>query len=152
MKTALRKTGYRQHGAVLVVSLIMLVVMTLFVISMLKTSIVELKIGGSSQVAALNFSNAEVAIDNFIAANNGLFAPRFLTTTVVNTAPIVYGGAVAVTPVQLNCGPWANFGSQMGGTALQAVQFNIRAVATGALGGSVTLNQGVQTLAPPNSC
>ena len=40
----------------------MLVVMTLFVISMLKTSIVELKIGGSSQVAALNFSNAGIAM------------------------------------------------------------------------------------------
>ena len=34
----------RQTGAVLVVSLIMLAVMTLFVISMLKTSVLELKL------------------------------------------------------------------------------------------------------------
>ena len=152
MKTSLKTTGWRQRGAVLVVSLIMLVVMTLFVISMLKTSIIELKIGGSSQVAALNFSNAEVAIDNFIAANQGRFAPGFISTTMVNTPPAVFGGAVTVTPTQLNCGAWGAFGSQIGGTALQAVQFDIRSVATGTLGGTVTIHQGVQTLAPPNSC
>ena len=37
---------HRTRGAVLVVSLIMLAVLTLFVISMLKTSVIELKIGG----------------------------------------------------------------------------------------------------------
>ncbi|HUI26142.1 MAG TPA: PilX N-terminal domain-containing pilus assembly protein, partial [Candidatus Kryptonia bacterium] len=54
-----------QRGAVLIVSLVMLAVMTLFVISMLKTSVIELKIGGSSQVASINVANADSAIDNF---------------------------------------------------------------------------------------
>ena len=51
----------RQRGAVLVVSLIMLAVLTLFVISMLKTAVVELKIGGVSQTTALNVSAADVS-------------------------------------------------------------------------------------------
>jgi hypothetical protein len=167
MKTLLRKSGYRQRGAVLIVSLIMLVVMTLFVISMLKTSIVELKIGGSSQVVALNFSNAEVAVDNFITLNNGRFAPGFLSLPALGAGsgcnritvglvgpcydlpPSLVGGTVAVSAIQLNCGPWTIFGSQMGGVALRAVQFDLRVVATGTLGGTTNLHQGLQTLAAP---
>ncbi len=136
-----------QRGAVLVVSLIMLAVMTLFVISMLKTSIIELKIGGSSQVAAINFSNAELAVNNFISLNQGRFAPGFITLPagMINTAAAVQGGSVAVTPTQLACGPWIVFGTQIGG--IQAAQFDLRATAVGTLGGSTTIHQGVQALA-----
>lgn len=136
----------------LVVSLIMLAVMTLFVISMLKTSIIELKIGGASQVAAVNFANAEVAINNFLNANNGRFAPGFLEkpTVVINLPPLVYGGSVAIAPRQLSCGPWAPFGTMIGG--LHAAQFDVMATATGALGGTARLHQGVESLAPPGSC
>lgn len=147
----------RQRGAVLIVGLIMLAVMTLFVISMLKTSIIELKIGGASQVAALNFANAEVAVNNFIRDNDGRFAPGFLALAVgiggvINTPPVVNGGTVVVTPTQINCGAWGAFGSMMGGSNLQAVQFDVRSRAAGTLGGTTTVHQGVQTLAPPGSC
>ena len=162
MKVQLRNTSHPQRGAVLVVSLIMLAVMTLFVISMLKTSVIELKIGGASHVAALNFSNAEVSIDNFIAVNNGRFAPGFLALAVgaggvINPAPVgapaaLQGGTVEITPAQLNCGNWANFGTQMGGTSLQAVQFDVLVAATGTLGGRVTLHQGLQSLATAGAC
>jgi len=167
MTTLPGKPGHRQHGAVLIVSLIMLVVMTLFVISMIKTSIVELKIGGSSQVVALNFSNAEVAIDNFISRNNGRFAPRFLTlaalgagcdrTTVApgpcnELPPGPVGGTVVVSAVQLHCGAPSIPGSNMGALALEAVQYDLRVVATGTLGGTTTLHQGLQTFATPGSC
>ena len=96
----------RQRGAVLIVSLIMLAVMSLFVVSMLRTSILELKIGGASHVFQLNFSNAEYAINKWINDNNGRLAPNFLAITPVlgagcnvNTAgsaqctdaPTVYG-------------------------------------------------------------
>ncbi len=146
-----------QRGAVLVISLIMLAVMTLFVISMLKTSIVELKIGGSSQVAALNFANAEVAINNFVSANYGRFAPDFLAiaagpTAPINTPPVVYGGTVAVTARQVNCGPPPVMGNQMGSGSLSAVQFDILATATGALGGSARVHQGIQSFAAPGAC
>lgn len=151
-------TVRKQRGAVLVVSLIMLVVMTLFVISMLKTSVLELKIGGASQVAAINFANAELAITDFIIDNAGRFAPGFLGLPtgaggVINTPPTVYGGTVAVTPTQLACGPWSPFNRmQMGTSSLAAVQFNVRSVATGQLGGRTTLVQGVESFAPPGAC
>ena len=166
MKQPPIRTLPRERGAVLVVSLIMLAVMTLFVISMLKTSIIELKIGGASQVAALNFGNAESALNKTVDDNNGRFAPGFATLTMLGTGcnrvtvgagpcvdpPSFDGGTVAVTLVQLACGPWAQLGVQMGATNLQAVQFDVRAAATSTLGGSTVLHQGVQTLAPPNSC
>ena len=119
---------HKQRGAVLVVALIMLAVMTLFVISMLKTSIIELKIGGASQVAALNFTNAELAITRFIIDNNGRFAPGFLTLAVgvggvINfatsaTPAAVQGGTVVLTPTQTVCGPPECFGSLFGRPAL----------------------------------
>ena len=168
MTTLATKSGHRQRGAVLIVSLIMLVVMTLFVISMLKTSIVELKIGGSSQVAALNFSNAEIGIDNFVSRNNGRFAPRFLTLPALgagcdtntlapgpcNELPpgLQPGSAVRVVASQINCGTAVNYRDNMGAGALQAVQFDLRAEATTTLGGRMILHQGIQTLAAPGSC
>ena len=141
---------HRQRGAVLVVGLIMLAVMTLFVISMLKTSIIELKIGGASQVAALNFSNAESAIDNYIQKNNGRFAPAFLGLPPgaggpITTLPTVQGGTVAVTTAQINCGPPELFGIDLN-LKLFAVFFEISATATGTLGGTTTVRQGIRTL------
>jgi len=160
------RAANRQQGAVLVVGLIMLVVITLFVISLIKTSSIELKIGGASHIEALNFSNAELALNNFISLNNGQFAPTFLSIplgtpgaplacSLANCAsapPLVYGGSVTVTPIQLACGQWFAYGQQMGGVNLQAVQFDVNATATGTLGGSTTLHTGVQTLAAPGSC
>jgi Tfp pilus assembly protein PilX len=156
----------RQRGAVLIVSLIMLAVMSLFVISMLKTSILELKIGGASHVAQLNFANAEFAINKWINDNNGRLAPNFLgiaplaagcnVSTVgsgqCTDPPTVFGGTVAITPTQIHCGPWAQFGNMMGSMQLSAVQFDLRATGTGTLGGTTIIHQGVQSLAPPSSC
>ena len=148
----------KQRGAVLVVSLIMLAVMTLFVISMLKTSIIELRIGGASQVAALNFANAEMAIEKFIVDNDGRFAPGFLTLAVgaggvINDPPTgLIGGTATLAPVQIVCGPPDDPGTMIGASALMAVIFDIRATATGTLGGTAQVHQGVQTFAPPGSC
>ena len=151
--------GERQRGAVLVVGLIMLAVITLFVVSMFKTSVIELKIGGASQVAAVNFANAEVAIDNYIQLNNGRFAPNFLTLVSgpgaqVTTPASVIGGTVVVTATQLYCGPLALFGTQLGAFGLQAAQFDLRADATSDLGTTIqtVLHQGVRTLATAGGC
>ena len=106
----------RQRGAVLVVSLIMLAVLTLFVISMIKTSVIELKIGGSSQIASINLAAADAAVDNFLALNGGRFAPGWLTLvgaqgpvagsfayTAANSAYGALGSSVVVVakPVEL---------------------------------------------------
>jgi hypothetical protein len=156
-----------QRGAVLIVSLIMLAVLTLFVISMIKTSIIELKIGGVSQTAAINMSAADAGIDNFLSLNSGRFAPNWLTAvgaagpvagslsySAAQSAYGALGTSVAVAAVQLSCGAPKRIGEQIGPTSLQAVQFDVAATATGGLGtgGVVVTHQGVQTLAPSGSC
>lgn len=166
MKRTRGRLALNQRGAVLVVSLIMLAVLTLFVISMIKTSIIELKIGGVSQTATINLSAADSAIDNFLALNSGRFAPNWLTAAGVagpaagsfaySAATSAYGAlgtSVALLGVQLSCGVPKQVGQQIGPTSLQAVQFDIAATASGSLGtGSTVVHQGVQTLAPSGSC
>ena len=157
----------RQRGAVLIVSLIMLAVLTLFVISMIKTSIIELKIGGSSQTAAINLAAADSALDNFLALNGGRFAPGWLTLvgaqgpvagsfnyTTANSAYGALGSSVVVTAVQLSCGAWSQIGTMFGAMSLQAVQFDLAAVATGGLGtaGTAVVHQGIPAAAPGGSC
>ena len=163
----------RERGAVLVVSLIMLVVLTLLVISMIKTSVIELKIGGSSQTAATNLAAAESAIDNFLALNGGRFAPGWLTSPIPTSAPVAgslaytgaagaygaLGSTVTVVANQIYCGVYLQIGTNFlpvnsGSLGLQAVQFDIAATATGGLGtgGTAVVHQGVQAVAPSGAC
>ena len=156
-----------QRGAVLVVSLIMLAVLTLFVISMIKTSIIELKIGGASQTAALNMSAADSAIENFLSLNSGRFAPNWLTLvgaagpvagslnyTAAQGAYSALGSSVVIVATQLSCGAAKQIGAQIGPQGQQAVQFDIAATASGAVGvgGQTVVHQGVQALAPSGAC
>ena len=166
MKYSHTLRSHRQRGAVLVVSLIMLAVMTMFVISMLKTAVIELKIGGSSQVAAQNLANADTAIENFMAVNSGRFAPNFLSLVAgtpgapvpssSDTARYVssysgYLGTVTLTAIQLSCGGLtkSSLGTvQYGSAGLQAVQFDVAAAAVGATGysGATVVHQGLQSV------
>lgn len=159
---------HREKGAVLVVSLIMLVVLTLFVISMIKTSVIELKIGGASQVAAINLAAAESAVDNFLAVNTGRFAPGWLNSVVPAQAPVAgsrnytalnsaygaLGSAVVVVANQLSCGAFSQIGTMFGSMTLQAVQFDIAATARGSAGtgGTSVVHQGVEAAAPSGAC
>ncbi|MDB5812233.1 MAG: hypothetical protein JWN94_4355 [Betaproteobacteria bacterium] len=167
MKSRSTHFSKRQRGAVLVVSLIMLAVLTLFVISMLKTAVIELKIGGSSQTAAVNRIAAESGINNFLALNSGRFAPGWLSALGIS-GPVVgsfayssavsaygaLGTSVAIAAYQVKCGPSKQIGQQKGAQALQSVQFDIVSTATGGAGtgGVVIVHQGIQSLAPPGPC
>jgi len=150
-----RRPQNRQRGAVLVVGLIMLVVMTMLVISMLRTSILELRIGGANQVAQETFANAELAVSNFLNANTGRFAPGFLALVSPApgapdlTVPAVIGGAVTVAAAQIQCSSATILGNQFANVgrqnALFVTTFNIRGAATSVLGGNTAVNQGVMT-------
>jgi hypothetical protein len=157
----------RQQGAVLVVSLIMLAVLTLFVISMIKTSVIEFKIGGASQTAATNLAAAESAVDNFLSLNGGRFAPGWLTKTgaqgpvigslsytAANSAYGALGSSVSLIANQISCGAFSQFGTMFGALSLQSVQFDVGATANGGLGtaGTAVVHQGVQAAAPSGSC
>ncbi|MCA3072267.1 MAG: hypothetical protein ING90_00195 [Rhodocyclaceae bacterium] len=143
----------RQRGAVLVVGLIMLAVMTLLVISMLRTSIQELRIGGANQVAQETLANAELAVSHFLNVNNGRFAPGFLALVAPApgapdySLPPIDGGAVTLTATQIQCASgtipgnqYANVGRQ---NALFVSTFNIRGISSSLLGGTASVNQGV---------
>jgi Tfp pilus assembly protein PilX len=164
-----------QRGAVLVVGLVMLTVMTLLVVSMIRTSVVELKIGGASQIAQQNLTNAELMINSFLNANNSRFAAHYLalpgatggpaapalpgvtmtydagSTLYRSTAPatLLYGQA-NIEVRQIQCTGQREPGMQAG--SIQYAFFNVRATATGTLGGSATVNQGVRTVVPSGAC
>jgi len=164
----------RQGGAVLVVGLVMLAVMTLLVVSMIKTSVVELKIGGASQIAQQNLTNAERLISSFIDVNNGRFAADYLALASAAGGPVAPAGTGTystssftynVVPIllhagranlevrQLYCGgPGRVKGQQIGGVP-DAVFFDVRSTATGDLvGGSTTVHQGIRSIVPAGSC
>jgi len=163
----------KQRGAVLVVGLVMLTVMTLLVVSMIKTSVVELKIGGASQIAQQNLSNAEVVINSFLNENNTRFAAHYLglaaaaggpvpppggatgsynpTTTIYTVTPTaLLHGQANIQIRQIQCTPRRVTGQDS--TAFQYVFFDVRSTATGTLGGSTTVHQGIRTTVPSGSC
>ena len=168
----LTRRGTRQRGAVLIVGLVMLAVMTLLVVSMIKTSVVELKIGGATQIAQQNMTNAERMINTFIDVNNGRFASNYLPLPAASGGPTPPGGAsssydstvgvysVANTALhhgnanlqvqQIHCAPDATIGRSYG--ALFFVHFDIRSTATGTLGGTSSVHQGIRSTVPAGSC
>jgi Tfp pilus assembly protein PilX len=136
----------RQDGVVLITSLILLVIMTLLAVSMLRTSIVELRIGGSGQIGARNLSNAESAIESYINRINypgGGAVPDWIAAS-APTAATSYGAleSVQITlPVSENsCTQDPD--SQKNGI-VKVLYRDIRAEASSVLGGSVVLHQGV---------
>jgi hypothetical protein len=164
-----------ERGAVLVVGLVMLAVMTLLVVSMIKTSVVELKIGGANQIAQQNLTNAELMINNFVDLNNGRFASNYLPLSSASGGPVSPGlttssyssssGKFMASPTttnvqygradlevrQIQCSDTKTPGTQLGGT-VQHVFFDVRSTATGTLGGSTTVHQGIRSMVPAGSC
>lgn len=169
------KVKRSEVGAVLVVGLVMLAVMTLLVVSMIKTSVVELKIGGANQIAQQNLTNAELMINSFVDVNNGRFASNYLPLTTASGGPLSPSlttssydsvkSAFTATPTannvqygradlevrQIQCSDPKTTGTQLGGT-IQHVYFDVRSTATGTLGGSTTVHQGVRSMVPAGSC
>jgi Tfp pilus assembly protein PilX len=150
----------RQRGAVLIVGLVMLTVMTLLVVSMIKTSIVDLKIGGVSQDAMINFNNAEIGLMTYFNNNNGKFSNNCLTLAAgVNcsnfTAPVVSGGNnPGLTASQIYCGDKPGFTGNQVGLAYQTVVFDVISEATSAINNTwmVRLHAGIAQDLPPGAC
>ena len=151
-----------ERGAVLVVSLIMLAVMTLLVITMIKTAVLDLKIGGASQQAALNLANAEVAINRYLAGN-----PKFFLGCLLVPAPNgcsgglgtvdLTGSRVVVTATQIGCVPGGARGTGMAIGGPPTVLFDARAGSTGMFGGipasgATAVHQGISSPAPVGTC
>lgn len=148
-----------QRGAVLVVALIMLAVMTLLVITMIKTSVVDLKIGGASQQAAINLANADVALNSYIA-QNPVFSWGCLATLSCNLGlgtVTLFGSQAVLTATQVGCVPGGQRGSGSHIGSLPSIIFDARADTTGRFGGvaatgRTVVHQGIQAPAPVGTC
>jgi len=134
----------RQQGVVLITSLILLVVLTLLATSLLKTSVIELRIGGAHQIAAQNLANAEAEIINYVNATNYPVAgsPNWVSANASFTVSYDNGDTVDITlPSQGSC--IEDPESQMG-SGLYMMFKDVRAQAQSVLGGETVVHQGVR--------
>lgn len=161
MTIPMKTTAQSQAGVVLMFSLIMMVIMTLLVISMLRTGVIELRIGGASQISAQNLANAEAAIWDFINKNQGKFFHRAVLDVnlsddhVFTSREFSHLKNVTLTAKEVACTDFAGVGSgnMLGPSALQAVYFDVRADARDPIfAGRTLVNQGIRGILPPGGC
>jgi Tfp pilus assembly protein PilX len=164
----------RQHGAVLVIGLVMLTVMTLLVVSMMKTSMIDLKIGGVSQDNLINVSNADVILNTYFndytgklsascitqplatscspaTAGSGWTAPAFSGSN----APASWGTGGNNLPVllQMYCGDKPGFNGNQVGSGYQTVAIDISTgPVVSALGSQTRLHLGMSQDLAPGAC
>lgn len=165
MTIPMKKTAQSQAGVVLMFSLIMMVIMTLLVISMLRTGVIELRIGGASQISAQNLANAEAAIWDFMNRNRGNFSHRAIELERLDvnlsddfdftSRQFSHLTNVTLTANEVACTDFAGVGSgnMLGPSALQAVYFDVRADARDPVfAGRTIVNQGIRGILPPGGC
>ncbi|HMW56424.1 MAG TPA: hypothetical protein PKZ67_07405 [Accumulibacter sp.] len=157
----MKTTAQSQAGVVLMFSLIMMVIMTLLVISMLRTGVIELRIGGASQISAQNLANAEAAIWDFMNRNRGNFFHGAVLDVNLSddfdftSRQFSHLTNVTLTANEVACTDFAGVGSgnMLGPSALQAVYFDVRADARDPVfAGRTIVNQGIRGILPPGGC
>ena len=134
----------KQQGVVLITSLVLLVILTLLATSLLKTSVIELKIGGAHQIAAQNLANAEAEITNYVNATNFPTAgfPNWVSANASYTVNYDNGDTVQITtPAQGSC---IEDPESMMGSGLYMMFKDVRAEAQSVLGGETVVHQGVR--------
>ena len=149
-----------QRGAVLLVSLIVMVVMTLFVLSAIRTSVIELKIGGVNQDAAEAFANAERGTADFVRQNSSTANSPFFqgnTCTVSGgtyncVPPAVTRGTVVLAMTEIAClnDTQRGAGNEFGN--LDALYVDLRSEALGDQGGTAIVHLGIKSQLPAGSC
>ena len=165
MTIPMKTTAQSQAGVVLMFSLIMMVIMTLLVISMLRTGVIELRIGGASQISAQNLANAEAAIWDFMNKNRGNFSHRAIPLGFLDfnlsddydftSRPFSHLTNVTLTANEVACTDFAGVGSgnMLGPKAFQAAYFQVQADARDPVfAGRTIVNQGIRGILPPGGC
>jgi hypothetical protein len=152
----------RESGVVLMTALIMLVIMTLLVLSMLRTSVIELKIGGVAQTSAQTLANAEAAIWAFMNdANN---RDRFTHQAVLdldlsndfdfNSAQFKHLASVNLSAREVACVEDASTGrGHTLGRTWELVHFDVQADSGDPdLPGRAIVHQGIRSTVPAGTC
>jgi len=156
------KPGKSQSGVVLITTLIMLVMMTLLVLSMLRTNVIQLKIGGASQTAAQTLANAEAAIWAFmnLPGNRGRLAPGatpdvdLANAYNLNDPSFRHLADVALTVTEVSC---IQDAARQTGNMLRkgwdVAYFDVQAEAQDPVfSGRTIVHQGVRSTLPQGSC
>ncbi len=135
----------RQRGMTLVVSLIMLVVITLFVLSAIRLSTANLRTVGNMQARSEAAAASQRAIEDLLSSVSAFTAPGSVASSVtVNVNKTDYTVAVA-TPVCVKTEPVTGNSYDNSGLALQDTYWDLQTTATNAKSGAnVTTHQGVK--------
>lgn len=136
-----------QHGAALIVGLVLLLALTILGISGMNMSTLELTMAGNLQAQEAAFQAAETGID--IAIGNGPF-PTAAPGTMEDT-PLGDGSysATAVTTCMGTSGvPDVAFSMGLNGGAVQAYHFDVVATGSGPRGATATHTQGFYVVGP----
>ena len=142
----------RQRGATLLISLIMLVVLTLFAVTGFNLSSVNLKIAGNFQQQRFIEATIQQAVEQFVSTPAGFSASPTGQSYTVN------GFAVTVAAPQCNYFMTSAGDSAVvlpGGATIgtEDTLWQVRAVATDSLGGATTaIVQGVQVKLLVGNC
>lgn len=136
----------RQRGAVLLVSLVILMILTLFVVSSANLSSSDLRIIGNFQSTMTLGQDAQQAIEQVLSSVNNFTAPAAHTIT-------VNGHPVAVSaPTCLGTTPATGY-TAVNSITLYDTNWQVTATATDArTGASATISQGVRIRLPTNFC
>jgi len=134
-----------QHGMTLVVSLIMLVVITLFVLSAIRLSTANLRTVGNMQTRSEAAAASQRVIEDLMSSTAAFTAPAAVAPSVtVNVNKTDYTVAVA-TPVCVKTEPVTGNSYDNTGLALQDTYWDLQTTATNdKSGASVTTHQGVK--------
>ena len=139
-------SAQRQRGAVLLVSLILLMIVTMFVISSANLSTSDLRIVGNSHSKMVISKNTQQAIEQMLSDVNNFTSPAAQTIT-VNGVPVAVSA-----PVCLGTSPAAGY-TAVNNITLYDTQWLVAATATDTLtGATATINQGVRIRLPTNYC
>lgn len=140
-------TFRHQRGATLLISLIMLVVLTLFAVAGFNLSSVNLKIAGNFQAQRGMEAVAQQAIEQVLSTSAAFKAPAVQTIA-------ISGFNVAVTAATCNFFRRADgFSKELEAIAPEDTDWELRASVTDALtGAQATVTQGVMVRLPKDNC
>jgi Tfp pilus assembly protein PilX len=140
------KPPVRQRGAVLVVSLIFLVLITLFVVCSIKMSSADLRVVGNIQNKMAMTQSAQQAIEQQISTIASFDAPAPQTVNVNNTPVAVRA------PVCLGTSPAPGY-TAVANVTLYDTAWSVTATAADpSSGATATVTQGVRIRLPTNYC
>jgi Tfp pilus assembly protein PilX len=138
---------HSQQGATLIVSLIMLVVMTLFAVSAINLSTMNLKIAGNMQAQRLMEMAAQDAIERMLST------PTYYSLTPTTQSFTISGLAVSVSaPACVRSTPATGYSATSGISPEDNDWEFIASVTDGLTGAGIALHQGVRIRMLAGNC